>query len=63
MVSVNSFHVGSKCYDVSAYTTAVLAARSVFDLAVSVFALNCCNIHISQQYSGYTVAAIADKTS
>ena len=48
MVSVNSFHVGSGCYDVSAYTTAVLAARSVFDLAVSVFALNCCNIHISQ---------------
>jgi len=28
-----SFHVGSGCYDASAYSTAVLSARSVFDLA------------------------------
>jgi len=28
-----SFHVGSGCYDASAFATAVLAARSVFDLA------------------------------
>ena len=30
-----SFHVGSGCYDASAFGTAVSAARSVFDLAVS----------------------------
>lgn len=30
-----SFHVGSGCYDASAYATAISAARSVFDLAVS----------------------------
>lgn len=29
-----SFHVGSGCYDASAYATAISAARSVFDLAV-----------------------------
>ena len=34
-----SFHVGSGCYDASAYATAVSAARSVFDLAVSEVAL------------------------
>lgn len=31
-----SFHVGSGCYDASAYATAVLAARSVFDVAVQI---------------------------
>lgn len=30
-----SFHVGSGCYDASAFGTAVSAARSVFDLGVS----------------------------
>jgi len=32
---LHSFHVGSGCYDASAFGTAVLAARSVFDLGVS----------------------------
>lgn len=31
-----SFHVGSGCYDANAYGTAVLAARSVFDLAIQI---------------------------
>lgn len=30
-----SFHVGSGCYDASAYATAISAARSVFNVAVS----------------------------
>jgi len=32
---LHSFHVGSGCYDASAFGTAVSAARSVFDLGVS----------------------------
>lgn len=35
-----SFHVGSGCYDASAFGTAVSAARSVFDLGVSKVALH-----------------------
>ena len=30
-----SFHVGSGCYDAAAFATAVVSARSIFDLAVS----------------------------
>ena len=30
-----SFHVGSGCYDASAYATAISAARCVFNVAVS----------------------------
>jgi len=32
-VLVYSFHVGSGCYDASAYSAAVVSARAVFDMA------------------------------
>jgi len=30
---VYSFHVGSACYDATAYSSAVVSARAVFDMA------------------------------
>jgi len=33
---VCSFHVGSACYDATAFSAAVISARAVFDMADSV---------------------------
>ena len=36
VIDVFSFHVGSGCFDATAFKTAVESARLVFDLAVSI---------------------------
>ncbi|EDO44188.1 predicted protein [Nematostella vectensis] len=52
-----SFHVGSGCFDASAYATAVIAARSVFNLAVQ-FGFNCTLLDIGGGFPGDPNAAI-----
>lgn len=53
-----SFHVGSGCYDASAFATAVLSARSVFDLAEQI-GFKCRLLDIGGGFPGAPDAAIS----